>query len=216
MAEPKTLSRDEITITPLNPEELEAAVAVLARGMRDNPLHIAALGEDVVARQRGLARLFGSAASVLHWDRQMLAARDAAGTIVGVCGMALPGRCRPSASQRLRMLPAMVGLGPSAAGRVTQWMGAWAHHDPAEPHWHLGPIAVDDGLQGRGIGSRLMETFCAKVDADGAAAWLETDKAINVQFYERFGFETVAEEPLLGTTSWYMIRRPRGETTQDQ
>jgi hypothetical protein len=39
--------------------------------------------------------------------------------------------------------------------------------DPTEPHWHLGPVAVDSHLQGQG--------------------------SDNVRFYQRFGFTVVAE-----------------------
>ena len=70
-------------------------------------------------------------------------------------------------------------------------------------------MAVDAGLQGRGIGSRLLEEYCARVDAAGEAAYLETDKPANVRFYERFGFETVGEQVVLGSPSWFMRRAPR-------
>jgi hypothetical protein len=40
---------DSISIRDLRPEEIPEAVALLARGMRDNPLHVAAYGEACVA-----------------------------------------------------------------------------------------------------------------------------------------------------------------------
>jgi predicted N-acetyltransferase YhbS len=88
-------------------------------------------------------------------------------------------------------------------------MGAWKRHDPGERHWHLGPLAVDAHLQGEGVGSRMMRVFCAKMDAAGEDAYLETDKPINVRFYERFGFEVVGEEEVLGVPNWFMLRRAR-------
>jgi ribosomal protein S18 acetylase RimI-like enzyme len=197
-----------IEITSLPNAELPAAIDLLARGMRDNPLHVAAFGNDPNLRQRKLRRLF-AAASALAWREQMLVARNTEGAIVGVCGMATPGGCRPTPAQRLRLLPALVDLGLGPAVRTSLWLDAWSRRDPDEPHWHLGPIAVDTGLQGQGIGSRLMEAFCARVDAAGDAAWLETDKAINVRFYQRFGFEAVAEELVLGVPCWYMRRPPK-------
>ena len=30
--------------------------------------------------------------------------------------------------------------------RVGRWMGVWAQHDLRQPHWHLGPVAVDTHL----------------------------------------------------------------------
>jgi hypothetical protein len=45
------------------------------------------------------------------------------------------------------------------------------------------------------------------VDADGAPAYLETDAAGNLRFYERAGFEVVEEIWALGVRIWTM-RRP--------
>lgn len=54
-----------------------------------------------------------------------------------------------------------------------------------------------------------MTRFCAEMDAAGLVASLETDKAINVRFYERFGFETASEQLVLGSPNWFMLRAPR-------
>jgi predicted N-acetyltransferase YhbS len=71
----------------------------------------------------------------------------------------------------------------------------------------LGPVAVDAHLQGKGIGSTLMQAFCERMDALGEDAYLETDKQINVRFYERFGFEVAGVEEVLGVPNWFMTRR---------
>ena len=31
----------------------------------------------------------------------------------------------------------------------------------------------------------------------------------NVRFYERFGFEVIGEEEVLGNSNWFMLRRPQ-------
>jgi hypothetical protein len=61
--------------------------------------------------------------------------------------------------------------------------------------------------QRRGVGSLLMEVFRAQVDASGEEAYLETDKPGNVLFYERFGFEVISEQDVLGVPNWFMLRR---------
>ena len=48
---------DAIEVRALRPHEVPAAVGVLARGMRDNPLHMAAYGEDPQRRLRCHTRL---------------------------------------------------------------------------------------------------------------------------------------------------------------
>jgi len=55
----------------------------------------------------------------------------------------------------------------------------------------------------------MMQVFCAKMDAAGEDAYLETDKPINVRFYERFNFEVVGEQEVLGAPNWFMLRRAR-------
>jgi len=93
--------------------------------------------------------------------------------------------------------------------RVLKWADEWARRDLAEPHWHLGPVAVDPHLQGKGIGGALLAKFCVRMDDSGALSYLETDKSENVRFYERFGFTVIAESKILGVPNWFMSRRCR-------
>jgi ribosomal protein S18 acetylase RimI-like enzyme len=196
---------DGLEIGALDPAEIGEAARVLSRGMRDNPLHVAAFGDDPERRTQSLYWLFSGLLAVTGLP--MLAARQADGTIVGVLGMSSPDSCRPPAAQQLRLLLRLVQIGPRSAFRTLRWVGAWAKREPDGRHWRLGPVAVDAGLQRMGVGSRLMEVYCAQVDASGEEAYLETDKPGNVRFYERFGFEVVGEQEVLGTPNWFMSRR---------
>jgi ribosomal protein S18 acetylase RimI-like enzyme len=200
---------DALEIGALGPADAGVAVDLLSRGMRDNPLHVAVFGEDPERRQRRLRRVFAGAFDSMGWQTNMLAARDADGTILGLCGAMPPGGCQLELGQQLRLMPRMFANGPDVALRTLRWLGAWGKRDPEGRHWHLGPVAVDAHLQGRGVGSRLMEVFCARVDAAGDDAYLETDKPANVSFYERFGFEVVGEQEVLGVPNWFMSRTAR-------
>jgi predicted N-acetyltransferase YhbS len=102
----------------------------------------------------------------------------------------------------------MLRCGPVATARMLRFISVWQKHDPNDRHWHLGPVAVEPGLQGMGVGSQMMERFCARMDDEGEMAFLETDKPENVRFYQRSGFETVAEEDVLGNPNWFMRREP--------
>jgi ribosomal protein S18 acetylase RimI-like enzyme len=44
------------------------------------------------------------------------------------------------------------------------------------------------------------------MDAARDDAYLETDKEINVRFYERFGFRVIGEESVLGVNNYFMRR----------
>lgn len=197
---------DWLEIGALDASEIEEVVDVTARGMRDNPLHVAAFGDDPEKRRRSFRSLMSAAFSTRDFSHTLVARRED-GVIVGVCGMMPPGGCKPGIGQQLRLLPAMLRLGPRTMMRMVRWLGAWQKHDPEERHWHLGPLAVDAHLQGQGVGSRMMGVFCAQMDAAHEDAYLETDKEINVRFYEKFGFEVIAEQEVLGVPNWFMLRR---------
>ena len=196
---------DWMEIGALDTSEVETVLDVTARGMRDNPLHVAAFGDDPERRRHRFRALMSAAFSTRDFSHTLVARRED-GVIVGVCGMMPPGGCRPGIGQQLRVLPALLSMGPRTIWRVARWMGVWQKHDPDERHWHLGPLAVDAHLQGEGVGSRMMGVFCAQMDAARQDAYLETDKEVNVRFYTRFGFEVVAEQEVLGVPNWFMIR----------
>jgi GNAT superfamily N-acetyltransferase len=198
---------DGLEIGTLGTSEIEEVLGVLSRGMRDNPLHIAVFGEDPERQRRKFLRLMSAAFSVKDFSHTLVARRKD-GVIVGVCGAMPPGNCLLDFEQRLRLLPSLLSVGPRVAGRTMRWMGVWEKHDPEERHWHLGPLTVDAHLQGRGVGSRLMQVFCAQTDAAREDAYLETDKLENVRFYERFAFEVAGEQEVLGVTNYFMLRRP--------
>lgn len=63
-----------------------------------------------------------------------------------------------------------------------------AHH-PQTPHWYLAMIGTDPSLQGRGLGTALLEAALARCDAQGAVAYLESSNPANIPLYERFGFQ---------------------------
>ncbi len=199
---------DGLEIGASDPSEMEAVVAVISRGMHDNPTHVAALGKDPGRREKRIHRIFSRVLPVM--GHSLILARHPDGTILGVLGMAAPGRCQANAEQRMRLTLGLLPLGPRALSRSLRWVGTWEKRDPNERHWHLGPVAVDAHLQGMGIGSKLLRVFCAQMDAAGEDAYLETDKPENVRFYERFGFEVVGEEDVIGVPNWYMLRPAGG------
>jgi GNAT superfamily N-acetyltransferase len=200
----------DLEVGPLERRDVPEAVAVLARGMRDNPVHVAAFGADPERRRKTLERLFGALFRVMTAQQPLCVRRG--GRIVAATGVAPAGACQPTPRQALAMAPAVLGMGASAALRTMRWIRAWGRRDPDEPHVHLGPLAVDAHLQGQGIGSVLLADHCRRLDATGEVGYLETDRAENVRFYAKQGFRTVGEEDVLGVRGWFMRRpvRPRG------
>jgi ribosomal protein S18 acetylase RimI-like enzyme len=194
-----------VEVAPLTSADVPAAVGVLARGMRDNPIHVAVLGPDPERRERMLARMFGTLWRL--WDQRALGARRD-GELVGVCGRLAPGACRLTPAQSLRMAPVLAAGGPRTLVRSLRWIGAWGKRDPRERHEHLGPVAVDRHLQGLGIGSAMLAVHAEDLDVQRLTGWLETDKEANVRLYQRFGYEVVEQAAVLGVPNWFMRRAP--------
>jgi ribosomal protein S18 acetylase RimI-like enzyme len=196
-----------VEVVRLAAADVPVAMDVLARGMRDNPIHVAVLGPDPERRERLLTRMFAALWRV--WDQDALCAkRD--GEVVGVCGRLPPGRCRLGAPQSLRIAPAMLLGGPRTLVRTLRWVSAWDRRDPAERHEHLGPVAVDRHLQGLGIGSAMLAVHAEDLGLRRLTGWLETDRAENVRLYERFGYVVEEEAEVLGVPNWFMRRPGRG------
>ena len=195
-------------IRELTSAELSAAAQLLARGMRDNPLHIQAFGPQAEHRRRALARFFEPVLHRAFNCGSVLGLVDA-DVLVGVYVETPPGRCKLGVVEKLKILPSIYFGNPlTTSMRVLNWAGEWSRRDPAQPHWHFGPVAVDAPLQGRGIGRTMLSDFCSRMDARKAVSYLETDKSVNVRFYEKFGFKVLAEAEVLGLPNWFMSREP--------
>ena len=201
-----TARADGLEVGSLERTRLAEAVAVLARGMRDNPVHVAAWGPDPERRRRIIERLFSALFRVMTAQQPLCVLRE--GRVVAATGVAPAGTCQPTARQAAGMAPPLLAMGPRRAARTARWIRTWSKRDPEEPHVHLGPLAVDAHLQGQGIGSALLTEHCRRLDGAREVGYLETDKPENVRFYARQGFETVGEEPVLGVVTWYMRRSP--------
>ncbi len=76
---------------------------------------------------------------------------------------------------------------------------------------YLTIIGVSSSAQGKGFGSKLMDTIKQECDNEGLSLYLETEKEENLSFYEKHGF-TVLEKinlPKLDLPMWLMLRNPR-------
>jgi hypothetical protein len=174
--------------------------------MRENPLHVAAFGTNPERRRRRLESQFGALFELMTEQTPICAVES--GTIVGVTGIAPPGTCRPSGTQRLRFAPALVRAGPRhrAGWAVARGLGETRPRRAALPS---GPAGSRCARAARGIGSRIMAEYTRRLDDAGVVGYLETDKAANVPFYERHSFVVVGEERVIGVPNWYMRREAR-------
>jgi ribosomal protein S18 acetylase RimI-like enzyme len=83
-------------------------------------------------------------------------------------------------------------------------------HPHAPPHWYLGILGTDPSAQGQGLGSAVLRPVLEQCDADGVAAYLESSKERNIDFYARHGFRVTSELRMpRGPKMWAMWRDPR-------
>ncbi len=184
-------------------EETAQAAGVTARSMRDSPNSLA-VSDDPFVR---LEMLYSTFAEMLGHAR--VAGVRRGDCVLGVASAVQPGLCIDS------MLPenfrTLDTPSPDAtdAARFLYSGSVMAAHDLAEPHWHVGPVGVEPGFQGMGVGRAAMRLLCNEFDQHHRLAWLETDKPENVRFYIGLGFEVAEEVPMLTSHFWFMRREPQ-------
>jgi len=198
----------------LRSDELEEAAQLVGRGMRDNPSNMTVFRVPDRERRSIAMGLFFVPVLKGIYRRGFILGAIRSNRLVGICGMARPGFCQPDVIEKIRVLPAaMIGNPITTPVRILNWVGEWARRDPSEPHWHLGPVAVEPILRGQGIGTAMLNAFCMVVDGTGAPAYLETDKRENVRLYQRFGFSIVESAEVLAVPNWFMSRLSRAQAT---
>lgn len=190
-----------VAVKKYSADHLDDCVTVLADAFVSNPLHLSAFGAGRLDQNR---LFFRTGLRHMFVGQSFMALRD--GRVCGYIHFNPWPNCLPAPED----LPAAVAtlLTPlgEAIPQVIRWFTRWCHLDPEEPHVHLGPIGVAPNMQGQGAGTALMQRYVEHLDQQGAAGYLETDRAENVEFYKKFGFAVRHAEELIGTPTWYMWR----------
>jgi len=198
-----------IRIASLEPRQRRAAVRLLARAFRDNPLDVAVIGPDPERRLRSIRHgMRGALRGVepVGFVRVAVPAdpdADPAGVIVAIPPEGLPLPPPPL----LEYLRARLGQGLRVSARWGEVARALEPVQPGDDCWYLSLLAVDPPRQRSGIGSALLQSWLECVDRDGLPSYLETDRRENLPFYDRAGFAVECELLVLGTPVW-CLRRP--------
>jgi ribosomal protein S18 acetylase RimI-like enzyme len=99
-----------------------------------------------------------------------------------------------SLSEDMRVVPAVLRLtGFSRLFRGAAMAAAMEYKPPSESYFYLAFLAVAPRMQGRGLGSSLLERTLARVDAVRGNAYLENSNPRNLRLYERAGFSLIRE-----------------------
>jgi ribosomal protein S18 acetylase RimI-like enzyme len=146
--------------------------------------------------------------------RQLLA-HEAVWTTDALSSAALwasPGNAHTTPRQDLELMagelrPRLVWRLPLVASGLLRVQRAHPH-DP--PHWYLAVLGTDPSEQGQGLGSAMLRPVLELCDSDGVAAYLESSKERNIDFYARHGFRVTGELRLpRGPSVWPMWRDPQ-------
>jgi ribosomal protein S18 acetylase RimI-like enzyme len=187
--------------------DFDVVTDVLTRAFDDDPVMTYLIPQDSRRVER-LRTMMGTALDPLthpYGETWMTEAGD---------GAALwnpPGQLPHGLKDNLRLLPTMLRVaGLRGFPRVMSALDRMEKKHPKDPHYYLLAIGVDPPKQGTGVGSRLLKPMVARLDAEGAPAYLESSKESNVPLYERFGFKVVEEMPIGkdGPSLWRMWRDP--------
>jgi GNAT superfamily N-acetyltransferase len=203
----------DVEIGLLTADRLASAAALLARSFQDDPGHVH-LYPDAEARARALPHEFSAACrdglGLGHVHTASLAGR-----LAGVAVWLPPGGYPMSIRRQLRVLPDVVRLclaAPRSFGRVVHFGAAVGRAHPAQPYWYLEAVGVDPAVQGRGVGTRLLQPVLDIADRARLPCYLETDTEPNVRWYQGLGFEVRTADVQFtpgGPRFWTMLRPPR-------
>jgi len=100
--------------------------------------------------------------------------------------------------------------GPEAAASAREIEARFAAAHPAGSFFHLTILATHAGHRGKGLGMALLAETLTRIDALGAAAYLESTNPVNNERYRNAGFEPRAEITMpsgrVVTTMWRPAR----------
>jgi len=193
-----------VEIRSMADSEVEAVCELIGLAFADNPSTLANVRGDRVRARRAMVGAARIAKLGRPCSRVIVAEKQ--GRVIGALNAAEWPRCQLTALEQIKSAPAMVRIMGSALPRAAKMMRTRAKHDPRWPHWHVGPIGVHPEHQGRGVGSALLSSFIERVDDLDVPSFLETDVDRNVVLYERFGFQVVAQERIIGVTTRFLWR----------
>jgi GNAT superfamily N-acetyltransferase len=195
----------------LSAQEIARAADVATRAFLDDK-YFCYLMPDERVRARALPLLFSGQLRHGGDHAHAVCARDEGRNIVAVALWVEPGHWPPPLSLQLAQMPSSLRAlyrHPQTLRRAGTYLRTILKVHPKELNWYLPLLAVDPSVQGRGVGTMLMNEAVARMDADGVGGYLETQKEENHAFYNRFGYELRDTlHPVPDGPAYYTMWRP--------
>jgi GNAT superfamily N-acetyltransferase len=187
--------------------EIPAAVEVLARAFYADPVWGWAF-PDPERRLEQHRAIWGLVAEAALGYKSAWLSGDCAAVALWIP----PGKPELRAEDEERLEGLLTELLGEGAIRVLETFERFeAAHPSAPPHYYLSLLATDPDQRGRGLGMGLLAATLERIDAEGAAAFLESSNPVNDHRYERLGFVRCGEFELSedGPAVTQMWREPR-------
>ena len=161
---------------PIADEEWPAAADLAARSLTGLFVYV---GEDEQARLEAARRAYVP----LPREHDVVWGAFEGERLVGMARAVEPGHCWCTGVE--------VATDDEGVLAYRRWL---IGHHPTEPHWWIGPVAVEPELRGRGIGAELMRHLLEDCRSRGPAAVRLEAEPENESLYLRLGFEVVARD----------------------
>jgi ribosomal protein S18 acetylase RimI-like enzyme len=201
---------DESIADP-DPRTRRALLDALALSFRDNPMNLALHGprpkRRVRANRAGLRALVLDSAA--HAKTRVIRHE---GIVAGGFVVVPPGRYPIPGPGLERQLGCVIAQGVRSMDQWAKVAASLSCYHPKEPHWYLAVLGIVPGLQGHGLGTRLMNQLTQMMQSDPHPIYLESDRAHSVRFYESKGFVVRAETAVHGVRCWCLGRGFAGAT----
>jgi ribosomal protein S18 acetylase RimI-like enzyme len=201
-----------LEIVRMTAPQVEEAGDMLGRAFFDNPMAVYLL-PDAETRLRPLSWMFETTVRYGDLYGEVYTTAD---SLDGAAIWLTPES--PSMSRETIAAAGMMDMPQQMGAEAFQRLMVMKNHfdelrqrDAPERHWYLWTLGVDPPRQGQGVGGALIQPVLSRADAEKLPCYVETDKAINVPFYQRHGFEVLVEDDLPGHGYhyWTMKRPPR-------
>jgi GNAT superfamily N-acetyltransferase len=210
---PRTPAGPSVETLVLDGRTLDEVAAVATEAFADDPF-FSFLSPSVRLRRRGLTIYWRAAIGSLGERGLTLGVRRDDGRLVGVAAFVRPDGYPLPASAQVRQAGAAfwaLVARPPAIVSGGRYLLAIDKAHPRERLWYLEMLVVDPSAQRGGVGGALQDHVYRMADQEQVPSYLETQKAENLAYYRRFGYELVQElHPVKkGPPLWTMRREPR-------
>lgn len=190
--------------------DISEATQVLVEAFNDDPFVKWMIPSSTENQQRRITCIFRAAVTAAcYLSRSSQVAYTPEGKIVGVALWDPPKKHKPSYFMNILEKISQRLVLKSHYKRVHHGFIQLEEFFPKEPFWYLSYLGTSKQARGGGYGKALLLEGLKRADSGGYSCYLESSKAANIPFYERFGF-VLQGEILLDTevTVYAMVRKP--------